>query len=396
MRILSISAQKPSSTGSGIYLTELVRVLAKQGHEQAVIAGVYPDDDVPFPEGVSFFPVYFGGEDRDISYPICGMSDEMPYRSTRYRDMTPEMVREFREAFVKALDRAEEAFHPDLILCHHLYLLTSIVREHFPGKKVYGFCHNTDLRQMEKHGLEREYIKKQICGLDRIFAPQKPQGDEVARIYGVDPGRVTLVGTGYNRDIFRRDGSRVKDGVTRVLYAGKIAEKKGVMSLIRAMERMDLSPEKIRFKLAGGAGNEAEYSEIRWMADASKYGIEFPGKLNQKEIAAAYNACDIFVLPSFFDSIPLTVIEALACGAKVVVSELPGIRDFLTEHVPGANVRYVPLPTMRNSDEPVPEELPEFERRLAEALTDAAADPEQGDPDLSDVSWDGIAKICIS
>ena len=80
MRILSISAQKPSSTGSGVYLTELVKMLAAQGHEQAVVAGIYQDDEVTFPEGVAFHPVYFCTE--ELPYPIVGMSDVMPYTST--------------------------------------------------------------------------------------------------------------------------------------------------------------------------------------------------------------------------------------------------------------------------------------------------------------------------
>ena len=41
MRILSISAQKPDSTGSGVYLTEVVKALAEEGHRQAVVCGVY-------------------------------------------------------------------------------------------------------------------------------------------------------------------------------------------------------------------------------------------------------------------------------------------------------------------------------------------------------------------
>ena len=38
MRILSITAQKPNSTGSGVYLTALVKEYALDGHEQAVVA----------------------------------------------------------------------------------------------------------------------------------------------------------------------------------------------------------------------------------------------------------------------------------------------------------------------------------------------------------------------
>ena len=46
MRILNITAQKPHSTGSGIYLTELVKNWNALGYEQAVLAGVYEEDSV--------------------------------------------------------------------------------------------------------------------------------------------------------------------------------------------------------------------------------------------------------------------------------------------------------------------------------------------------------------
>ncbi len=50
MKILSITAQKPHSTGSGVYLTGLVKGFAALGHEQAVVAGVYEEDEMHFPE----------------------------------------------------------------------------------------------------------------------------------------------------------------------------------------------------------------------------------------------------------------------------------------------------------------------------------------------------------
>ena len=159
MRILSITAQKPNSTGSGVYLTELVKEYALLGHEQAVVAGVYREDEVELPDGVDFYPVYFCEE--GLLYPIVGMSDEMPYISTKYSEMSPEMVEQFRSSFMSVIERAVEELQPDLILCHHLYLLTALVREHFPERKVYGFCHNTDLRQMQKTDLEREFIRRE-------------------------------------------------------------------------------------------------------------------------------------------------------------------------------------------------------------------------------------------
>ncbi|MGF0033387.1 glycosyltransferase family 4 protein [Bariatricus sp. SGI.154] len=398
MRILSISAQKPNSTGSGVYLTELVKEYAAKGHEQAVVAGVYRDDVVELPEGTEFHPVYFDSE--ELPYPIVGMSDEMPYKSTRYCDMTPEMARQFREAFLGVLVPLVEEFGPDLILCHHLYLLTAIVRERFPKHRVYGFCHNTDLRQMQKTDLERAYIAEQIRGLDRIFVPQEAQKEGVLEIYHVCPEKITILGMGYNNKIFYSTGEKKDDGVTRLVFAGKIAEKKGVMSLMKSLtllpERLsDVPYEKVQVLLAGSAGNETEYQEIRRLAETVPYNVQFLGRLAQPELAKIYNASDIFVLPSFFDGLPLTIIEALACGNRVVVSDLPGVQNWLTEYAPGADVRYVPMPQMRNTDEPVPESLPEFEEHLADALADSIRTKARKTADVSRISWEGIARKVI-
>lgn len=268
MRILSITAQKPNSTGSGVYLTELVKEYADAGHEQAVVAGVYEEDMVELPEGISFYPVYF--RSRKLPYPIAGMSDEMPYESTRYCDMTPEMVRQFKEAFLEVIEKAAGELKPDVILCHHLYLLTAMVRERFPEIKIYGFCHNTDLRQMCKNELERCYIKEQIGKLDHIFVPQRAQEEAIRSVYGIRAeeaaGRVTRVGTGYNSQIFFQDGTRADDGVARMVFAGKIAEKKGVASLIRSLSLLRLDREDVKLYLAGSTGNKAEYEEIRRLA----------------------------------------------------------------------------------------------------------------------------------
>ena len=73
MRILSITAQKPSSTGSGIYLTELVKEFAKSGCTQAVIAGVTREDQVELPEGTAWYPVLFESERRHFLSWECRM-----------------------------------------------------------------------------------------------------------------------------------------------------------------------------------------------------------------------------------------------------------------------------------------------------------------------------------
>ena len=395
MRILSITAQKPNSTGSGVYLTELVKEYALLGHEQAVVAGVYREDEVELPDGVDFYPVYFCEE--GLPYPIVGMSDEMPYISTKYSEMSPEMVEQFRSSFMSVIERAVEELQPDLILCHHLYLLTALVREHFPERKVYGFCHNTDLRQMQKTDLEREFIRREIGKLDHIFVPQRAQEEGVLALYPVDKEKITRVGMGYNNQIFHlAEGSCDKEGVTSLVFAGKIAEKKGVMSLLRAMallgDEKELDMNRIQLLLAGSTGNEEEYQMIEGLAEKCPCKVKFLGRLSQSELAKVYQNSDIFVLPSFFEGIPLTVIEALACGDRVVMTDLPGIKEWITSVSSNADVRYVTLPRMRNADEPLEEDLPEFERKLADALKVSVLQKETHLADVSRISWEAIAK----
>lgn len=395
MRILSITAQKPNSTGSGVYLTELVKEYEILGHEQAVVAGVYREDLIELPDGVAFYPVYFCEE--GLPYPIVGMSDEMPYISTKYCEMSPEMVEQFRSSFMSVIERTVEELQPDLILCHHLYLLTALVREHFPGRKVYGFCHNTDLRQMQKTDLEREFIRREIGKLDHIFVPQRAQEEGVLTLYPVDKEKITRVGMGYNNQIFHlAEESCDKEGVTSLVFAGKIAEKKGVKSLLRAMallgDEKELDMNRVQLLLAGSTGNEEEYQMIEGLAGRCPCKVKFLGRLSQSELARVYQQSDIFVLPSFFEGIPLTVIEALACGDRVVMTDLPGIKEWIASVSSDADVRYVTLPRMRNADEPLEEDLPEFERMLADALKASVLQKETHLADVSQISWEAIAK----
>ena len=409
IRILSITAQRPDSTGSGVYLTQLVRALDKKGYEQAVIAGIENKDTILFPAQVKFYPVRF--ETETLPFPIVGMSDEMPYPSTRYRDLTPKMVQQYREAFRLVLEKAVEEFDPELILCHHLYLLTAMVRELFPEKKVYGFCHNTDLMQMKNTDLERVYIAKEIRKLDRIFVLREDQIPEIEAIYGAQKERILPIGTGYNKEVFfsgkrtNKDDSEempsdTNQGAIILVFTGKLTQRKGLLSLLRALSYLSVEPGKLRLICAGATGNEVEYQAVRALADASPYEVVFYGMLDEKKLADVLREGDIFVLPSFYEGIPISVIEALACGNRVILTELPGLRAWFSKYISGAPISYVPYPA--ESEPEKKKELPAFERELAKVIEKEIAtvknrklngESEEGAiPDLSCVTWEGVAK----
>lgn len=390
MRILSVTAQKPHSTGSGIYLTELVKAFHELGHEQVVLAGVYEEDKVSFPEGVGFVPVYY--RTRDLPFDIAGMSDEMPYKSMKYSEMNEDMAELFRDAFLKRLKPLVEEFKPELILCHHLYLLTAYVREAFPECEVCGICHGSDLRQIRKNPLCGEEIKASIRSLNMIFALHEEQRRQIMEIYDVPGDMISIIGSGFNDRIFKPVFKEDDPKHPRLIFAGKLAEKKGVMSLLRCLDQIPERPDGMTICLAGGSGSREEQDEIIYLAGKCPCQVYLPGRITQEELAVEYGKSDIFVLPSFYEGLPLVVLEAMACGLKVICTDLPGIRDWMDANLPGNQIVYVKPPAMKNTDEPVEEELPAFEHELALAIGRCLNMERTKVNGLEKLSWEGICR----
>ena len=391
MKILSVTAQKPTATGSGVYLTETVRGFASLGHSQAVIAGITEEADLAdLPPGIKTYPVYF--DTPELPFPIAGMSDEMPYPSTVYSRMTEEMTARFKAAFRRVLARAVAEFQPDVILCHHLYLLTSLIREECPALPVWGVCHGTDLRQMTKNPLWQEEIKAGISRLDKVFCLHEAQREQAVAVYGLDAAKTRVVANGYNDGIFFDRGARSPHREIRLVFAGKISAKKGVFSLLRALPLLGWGREDFSLRLCGGWPDETVRRQAEELIAAGGFDVTLLGNLPQPRLAEEFNRGDIFVLPSFYDGLPLVLAESLSCGMKAVCTDLPGIKDWLDANVPRHEMIFVPPPRMRQADEPEEADLPRFERDLALAIRTAAAVPRLARPDLSAVSWQAVCR----
>ena len=276
----------------------------------------------------------------EVPFPVCGMSDEMPYESTRYCDMTEEMTQQLFAAFRKIIRQAVEEFQPDVVLCHHLYFLTALVKEAYPQLPVYGQCHGSDLRQFRKNPWQHPLILENIRKLDGVFALHAQQKIHICDTYGLPEEKVRVIGTGYNSDMFAIDPALQQlrpEGKQRLIFAGKLSEKKGVMSLLRSLHKLE-NPQDYELALAGGYGNQAEYDEICRLAKEAPCSVTFLGRLNQQQLVKEMNASHIFILPSFFEGLPLVLIEAMACGLRVICSDLPGIQPWLDKAIPNSGV----------------------------------------------------------
>lgn len=228
-----------------------------------------------------------------------------------------------------------------------------------------------------------------VRGLDGIFALHEQQKQQIVDLFGVSEDMVNTIGTGYDSSVF--NSLCENERPTDVVYVGKISYAKGVASLVRALNEVPESEGVLKVHLVGGAGNREEHDEIVRLAEASRHDVKLLGKVSQERLVAEYQSSKLFVLPSFYEGLPLVTIEAMACGCNVVVSDLPGVRPWLSSNIENAPVEYVPLPRIEGVDRPVEEDLPVYEQRLANAIQRSLQRPAYCGG-VAHLSWDSLAQ----
>ena len=156
----------------------------------------------------------------------------------------------------------------------------------------------------------------------------------VARFAGME-GRLKVVYPGVDVDRFSPVPVPVIDrildrhAVSRpyFLFVGPTGRRKNVEVLLSAMRRVWAENPRVSLVLVGsGAG------PFRSLEDNLRQGWIRPvGRVTDEELAALYTAALALILPSSYEGFALTGLEALACGTRVVASDIPVFREVLGE-----------------------------------------------------------------
>ena len=363
LKILHILGQRPDSTGSGIYLQAMIREAGAGGHENFMIAGIQSDRAAEF-DGVAPAQcrlVRFDG--ADLPFRIPGMTDIMPYPSVRFADLSAAELEMYETVFTRVLQETVTVFQPDIIHSHHLWLVSSLVRRLFPAIPVVASCHGTDLRQFQNCPHLRAKVRSGCGRLDAALALSGEQKADIVKHYGLSPEKVVVTGAGYDDTLFRA-APKPDPPPVQLVYAGKFIQAKGLPWLLKAL-RPIATPEW-HLHLAGG-GSGPQKAECLRLAEALGERVTVHGQIPQVRLSAIFRQSHVFVLSSFFEGLPLVVLEALASGCRVVATDLPGVRE-IAPGIPTAFLSLVRTPRLRNLDQPHPEDLPVFERDMGRAL----------------------------
>jgi len=385
-RVLHILSQRPSMTGSGVTLDALVRHAAAAGWEQCVVAGVPAGEPLPDVGGLhveKVKPLFFGA--GGLPFPVPGMSDVMPYASTRFSDMTPAMIDAYRTAWKQHVQSVIESFGPHVIHSHHVWILGSLLKDVAPDTPVVTHCHATGLRQMELCPHLAGGVKQGCSRNERFAVLHGGHAAALVEALGISAERVSVVGAGFREELFHAHARRARgagnaeaDRRNRLLYTGKYAAAKGLPWLLDAVERLAVKNPGIELHVAGtGTGPEAD--ALRGRMESMAPLVRLHGQVGQPELAGLMRQSAVCVLPSFFEGLPLVLVEALACGCRLVSTALPGVVEQLALRL-GPALDLVPLPRLEGVDRPAAADLPAFVDALAAALESALEKPPLDDP----------------
>lgn len=113
------------------------------------------------------------------------------------------------------------------------------------------------------------------------------------------------------------------------LYLGRIHEKKGIIEIFEAMESLSKANIRFKFLLCGEGPLKDDY--ITRCKDVLGTHFEYLGVVSGKSKIEALHKADFFLLPSYFEGLPMALLEAMASGLVPVVTEV-GSMKLLIKH----------------------------------------------------------------
>jgi glycosyltransferase involved in cell wall biosynthesis len=179
----------------------------------------------------------------------------------------------------------------------------------------------------------RRLTHRAVRKADHLIAVSKSAKDDLVRLYGVSPDKITVVYHGCDHELFK-----IQPDITPVLkkYAlnrpylvsvGTLQKRKNHLGLLRAWETARHNGLDVDLVLVGGKG---------WLSDElfkaiadSPYNkdIHQVGYVDREELPALYQGAVAFVLPSLYEGFGMPVLEAMACGTPAITSNTSSLGE---------------------------------------------------------------------
>ncbi len=144
---------------------------------------------------------------------------------------------------------------------------------------------------------------------------------------------VHVIPNGVPGDVFRPSPSWPLDG-GYVLFVGRLVAQKGLAILVRAVGEVLYRWPDLQL-VVGGEGMVGPAAEVvaRYLGLAHR--VSFRGWQGGEDLVRLYQDARAVVVPSIYEPFGIVALEAMACGRPVIVSDVGGLREIVTDGVDG-------------------------------------------------------------
>jgi D-inositol-3-phosphate glycosyltransferase len=305
--------------GMSVYIRELGRELGRRGH----LVDVYTRIHEPIHDQVVEL-----GENARLIHLKAG--EKETHKLELYSHLAD---------FTRNLEnfRKENGLRYDLIHSH--YWLSGLVGErlqklwdipHLIGFHTLGAVKNAVGIGEGEPELRIKAERKLVKDCHRIIASTEKGKEDLITYYDAAPKAITIIPCGVNLDLFRpiqRETARCHlglNGESIIVFVGRIIPLKGIDNMLKAMAHLE-GKQGIKLVVIGGDDHsQAEMQRLKNLSRTLRIdeSVIFLGSVKQETLPFFYSAADLCVVPSYYESFGLVVLESLACGTPVVATKV--------------------------------------------------------------------------
>jgi glycosyltransferase involved in cell wall biosynthesis len=169
----------------------------------------------------------------------------------------------------------------------------------------------------------------------RVIVQNRDDADALLRMGAIEAHLRLIPSSGVDCQKFRprREQAATSRHRKRIVFCGRLLWDKGLAELVEAAQL--LRERGLEFIAAGlpDPGNPAAVPMETIRNWESQGLVQFPGHID--DMPALFAEADIFVLPSYREGLPRSLIEAGACGLPLIATDVPGCRDVITDGLDG-------------------------------------------------------------
>lgn len=240
----------------------------------------------------------------------------------------------------KVAKRIMRDWNPDIIHMHSPLSggLLGVKIKRVYNKPLLVTVHGEDITLHSKKALSKHLIKFTLRNSDAIVCVSEFLKKKINSM-GIKKNKFFISPMGAPLDKFKLIGTNkvrrtlnLPNNKKIILFVGHLITRKGVEYLIRAVKRVLKKDKNILCCIIGKGHLEEYLKKLTSDLGLNDY-IRFLGVKTNKEVIPYMNACDLLVLPSLNEGLPVVLCEALACGKPVVATRVAGTPELVNNDV---------------------------------------------------------------